>query len=53
MSTAPDIKKQSDSAMRNPLWETNESMRLCHDDTALGAESGDEVELLQNEMQFT
>lgn len=50
MSTAPDVKKQSDSAVRNPLWETNESRRLFHDDTALGTKSGDEVERLQNEM---
>ncbi|XP_015982791.1 uncharacterized protein LOC107501298 [Rousettus aegyptiacus] len=40
MSTAPDVKKQSDSAVRNPLWETNESRRLFHDDTALGTKSG-------------
>lgn len=33
----------------NPLWRTNESRRLPHDDTALGGKSGDEVECQQKQ----
>lgn len=48
MSVAPAIKKQSDSAMGNPLWKTNESIRRPHDDTTLSAESDDQVSAGQN-----